>query len=99
MDEQAEATARAYDSAALDFADRTGERSALASEFFDLFLDTLEPGSRVGDLGCGPGHDLRRLLSAGNNRTPSQPAVPSAQPNSSGKEDRHAAVQRLLLGE
>jgi len=66
MDEQAEATARAYDSAALDFADRTSERSALASEFFDLFLDTLEPGSRVGDLGCGPGHDLRRLLSAGH---------------------------------
>lgn len=66
MDDRSRATALAYDSAASDFAERTVARSAMAAEFFDLFMASLAPNSVVGDLGCGPGHDLRRLLAAGH---------------------------------
>lgn len=66
MDEQIAATASAYDSAAVDFAERTKERSPMATEFFESFMKKLRPSSLVADLGCGPGHDIARLRAAGH---------------------------------
>ena len=66
MDERSRATERAYDHAAHDFADRTAHRSDMAAAFFERLLANVPPGALVVDLGCGPGHDVRRLIQAGH---------------------------------
>lgn len=66
MDERARATAQAYDHVASDFAARTKQRSEMAAEFFDRFVHRVPVDSVVADLGCGPGHDVRRMIDAGH---------------------------------
>ena len=66
MNDRARSTEQAYNSAAVDFANRTAERSQMAAQFFDRFVASLPANALVADLGCGPGHDLARLSAAGH---------------------------------
>lgn len=64
--DKTEATEAAYDAVAQDYAERASGRSPEASRFAGRFEQRLEPGSRVVDLGCGPGEDLLRLADCGH---------------------------------
>ena len=65
MADRIQETELAYDSIAAEYATAASGRSAEAEEFFARFVDHLQPGGLVADLGCGSGADLARLDTAG----------------------------------
>lgn len=65
MSRAVEETQETYEAIASEYALRTGDVDDQLVDELNLFVHHLPPGSRVADVGCGPGRDVELLRSRG----------------------------------